>query len=737
MNDKDAYQGTVDEIIYQNEDNGYAIFDLDAGEEGLITCVGTLPFLKRGEMLIVSGTWVNHPSYGQQLKVSLFQRVEPESKDTILTYLSSGVVKGIGRATAEKIVDRFGEDALRIIVDTPERLAEIKGITVEKAMKISENYMAIYDKEQLILFLQKYGISASYAVKVYDLLGKNAVEMIKENPYILCERIRGISFKTADMVASKAGGARNSVFRIQSGIKYILTFYAASEGHTYLKRGALITLAVRMLGIDGLEAENALIRLFSDHELVCKKIDDEDCVFLPALYHAEFVSAMCMKELLNGSEKEHVKDAEAEIEKLEKETGISLAEKQREAALCALNSGVTVITGGPGTGKTTTINFIIKLFEKSKKKIALAAPTGRAAKRMTELSGREAKTIHRLLEVGFTDDDELREYVRESTEPLEEDVVIIDEVSMVDAILMSSLLSAIKPGGRVILVGDSDQLPSVGAGNVLSDVISSGIVPTISLDTVFRQAEESMIVVNAHKINLGEYPILNKKDKDFFFVDAEDTYKTAQLLTDLVCRRLPNAYGLDPMADIQVISPMKKTQTGVYALNAALQALLNPGEPGKNERAFQNRILREGDKVMQIKNNYDLLWKRTGGDEGSGVYNGDMGRIVEVKTTSVTILFDDGKKVVYENALLDEIELAYAVTVHKSQGSEFKTVVIPVFFGTEKLFSRNLLYTAVTRAREMVVLVGQKAALKKMVDNDYEAKRFSSLRWQLLEGENA
>ena len=302
---------------------------------------------------------------------------------------------------------------------------------------------------------------------------------------------------------------------------------------------------------------------------------------------------------------------------------------------------------------------------------------------------------------------------------------------------MSSLLSAIKPGGRVILVGDSDQLPSVGAGNVLSDVISSGIVPTISLDTVFRQAEESMIVVNAHKINLGEYPILNKKDKDFFFVEAEDTYKTAQLLTDLVCRRLPNAYGLDPMADIQVISPMKKTQTGVYALNAALQALLNPGEPGKNERAFQNRILREGDKVMQIKNNYDLLWKRTGGDEGSGVYNGDMGRIVEVKTASVTILFDDGKKVVYENALLDEIELAYAVTVHKSQGSEFKTVVIPVFFGTEKLFSRNLLYTAVTRAREMVVLVGQKAALKKMVDNDYEAKRFSSLRWQLLEGENA
>lgn len=734
MNDKDAYQGTVDEIIYQNEDNGYAIFDLDAGDEGLITCVGTLPFIKCGEILIVSGTWVNHPSYGEQLKLRFYQRVEPESKDTILTYLSSGVVRGIGRATAEKIVDRFGEESLRVIVDTPERLAEIKGITIEKAMKISENYMAIYDKEQLILFLQKYGISASYAVKVYDLLGKNAVEMIKENPYILCERIRGISFKTADMVASKAGGAPNSVFRIKSGVKYILTYYAASEGHTYLKRDTLISMAVRMLGVDALEAENALIKLLSDNELVCRKIEDTDCVFMPALYHAEFVVAMCIKELLAGGGQEHVKDAETEIEKTEKETGIVLAEKQREAALCALSSGVTVITGGPGTGKTTTINFIIKLFEKSKKKIALAAPTGRAAKRMTELSGREAKTIHRLLEVGFTDDDELREYVRESAEPLEEDVVIIDEVSMVDAILMSSLLSAIKPGGRVILVGDSDQLPSVGAGNVLSDIIASGVVPTVSLNTVFRQAEESMIVVNAHKINLGEYPILNKKGKDFFFVEAEDTNKTAMILTDLVCRRLPNAYGLDPMTDIQVISPMKKTQTGVYAINTALQSLLNPEETGKSERAFQNRILREGDKVMQIKNNYELQWKKIdSGEEGSGVYNGDMGRIYEIKNTSVTILYDDGKLVNYENALLDEIELAYAVTVHKSQGSEFKTVVIPIFWGTEKLFSRNLLYTAVTRAREMVVLVGQKAALKKMVDNDYEAKRFSSLRWQLLE----
>ncbi len=735
MKEQDAYQGTVDEIIYQNEENGYAIFDLDAGEDGLITCVGTLPFLKRGELLIVSGVWVNHPSYGEQLKLQFFQRIEPETKDTILTYLSSGVVKGVGPATAEKIVARFGEDALHVIVDTPERLAEIRGITVEKAMKISENYMAIYEKEQLILFLQKFGISASCAVKVYDLLGKNAVEMIKQNPYILCERIRGIGFKTADMVASKSGCAQNSVFRIQSGIKYILTNAALGEGHTFLKRDALIALSARLLGVELLEAENALVKLLAEHELICKKAEDEDCIYLPTLYHAESQIATCIHELLSGVGQETVKNAEKEIEKTEKKLGIVLAEKQRQAALCALNSGVTVITGGPGTGKTTTINFIIQLFEQSKNKIALAAPTGRAAKRMTELCGKEAKTIHRLLEVGFSEEDALREYYRESTEPLDEDVIIIDEVSMVDVILMSSLLSSVKRGGRVIFVGDSDQLPSVGAGNVLFDIIASGVVPTVCLDTVFRQAEESMIVVNAHRINMGEYPILNQKDKDFFFVETEDTAQTAKQLADLVSRRLPNAYGLDPIYDIQVITPMKKTQNGVFALNEVLQSLLNPPSPEKSEREFQNRILRQGDKVMQMKNNYEISWKRDDGTEGTGVYNGDMGKILEVKNTSVIVLFDDGKQVTYENAILDEIELAYAVTVHKSQGSEFRTVVIPVFYGTEKLFTRNLLYTAVTRAKEMVVLVGQKGAICKMVDNDYEAKRFSGLCGKLLEGQ--
>ncbi len=736
MIEKDAYYGIVDEVIYENEDNGYAIFDLDAGEEGLITCVGTVPFIKCGQMLMVCGVWVNHPSYGEQLKIEYFERVEPETRDSLLAYLSSGIIKGIGRATAEKIIDEFGEEALSVISDTPERLSKIRGITHQRAMKIAESYLSVREKEQIILFLQKFNISPRFAVKVYDLLGKNSVEMIKENPYILCEKIRGISFKTADTVASMSGGAQNSIHRIKSGIKYILTYFAGSEGHTYLPRETLIFHTEKMLGVSALDAENALVKLLCDRELISMKIKDNDAIFLPVLYSAEMTVASCIKELMADSIKEKIKNPEKEIEKLEIENGITLAEKQREAALSALNSGVTVITGGPGTGKTTTINFIIKLFQKNKKKIALAAPTGRAAKRMTELCTMEAKTIHRLLEVGYSEDDVLREYMRETNEPLEEDVIIIDEVSMVDAILMSSLMSSVKMGGRVILVGDSDQLPSVGAGNILADIILSEIVPVVSLDTVFRQAKESMIVVNAHKINKGEYPILNQKDKDFFFIEAEDTDQTSQKLLDLVSRRLPAAYNLDPMADIEVITPMKKTQVGVFALNEKLQEILNPRAKNKPERVFQNRTLRLNDKVMQIKNNYDLKWKKHDTkEEGYGVYNGDMGKIIEVKNTSITVLFDDGKTVEYENALLEEIELSYAITVHKSQGSEFKTVVIPIFWGTEKLFSRNLLYTAVTRARDMVVLVGQKAALTKMVDNDYEAKRFSSLSYQLNQGE--
>lgn len=734
MEQTDAYQGSVYEVIYSNEENGYAVFDFDANDTGLITCVGYIPYIKAGEMLIVSGRWTNHASYGEQLKIEHFERIEPTGKDEILTYLSSGVVRGVRKSTAEKMVDRFGEETLRVIVDTPERLAEIKGISISKAMEIQKAYMEIFDREQLILFLQKYKITPNFAMKIYDTFGVNAVSMIQENPYSLCERIRGISFKTADYVAYHMGVQPENANRVRSGIKYTLSFYAISGGHTYLPRTVLVSLAVKMLGVDALEVENSLVSLVLDGQLMSEKDTEGERIYLPMYYEAEQELAMQIRSLVGQTASENLRKTEEEIKKLEKESGIALEEKQMQAVMAALTSGFTVVTGGPGTGKTTTINFMIRLFQKRGEEIALTAPTGRAAKRMSTVTGEEAKTIHRLLELGYTGDDLEREYKRGSDFPLEEDVIIVDEVSMVDLMLMNTLLGAVKQNCRVILVGDADQLPSVGAGNVLDDIIASGIVPVIRLDTVFRQAEESMIVVNAHRINSGEYPIYNQKDKDFFFLSAKTGDEITRKIVHLVCERLPNAYGYDPMKDIQVISPMKKTPAGVLVLNTELQKALNPPDEGKRERSFQSRVLREGDKVMQVKNNYDIAWESVDGkNEGIGVYNGDIGYIEEVKNTSVTVIFDEDKRVEYANSMLEELELAYAVTVHKSQGSEFPAVVMPVFHGAPMLMNRNLIYTAITRAKNFVALVGQKSAVERMVDNDYEAKRYSGLKERLTE----
>lgn len=731
MQDLDAYQGTVDEVIYANEENGYAVFEFDANDTGLITCVGYIPYIKAGEMLIVSGKWTNHASYGEQLKVEHFERIEPTGRDEILSYLSSGVVRGVRKSTAQKIVERFGEESLRIIVDMPERLAEIKGISVAKAYEIQNSYMQIFEKEQLILFLQKYNITPAFAVRIYDTFGESAVKIIQENPYSLCERIRGISFKTADLVAHHMGIRPEDTNRIRSGIKYTLSFYAASGGHTYLPRDILVSLAQKMLGVDSLEIENALVSLIVDGQIVSENNGEAESIYLPVYYECERDVAAQVRALAGYIKKGKKEKPENEIEELEKESGITLEEKQKQAVICALTSGVTVITGGPGTGKTTTINFIIKLLKKRGLDIALTAPTGRAAKRMSAVTNEEAKTIHRLLELGYTGDELERDYRRSSEFPLEHDVIIVDEVSMVDILLMQALLAAAKPGAKVVLVGDSDQLPSVGAGNVLEDIIDSNIVPVIRLDTVFRQAEESMIVVNAHRINGGEYPIYNQKDKDFFFLPAKNGDEITRTVVNLVCERLPQAYGFDPMRDIQVISPMKKTPAGVYQLNQELQKALNPPEDGKRERVFMSRILREGDKVMQVKNNYDLPWEKVGtNEEGIGVYNGDIGYIEEVSSSSVTVIFDDDRRAEYANAMLDELELAYAITVHKSQGSEFPAVVMPVFHGAPMLMNRNLIYTAITRAKDFVTLVGQKSAAEKMVDNDFEAKRYSDLkRW--------
>ncbi len=726
------FTGSVTEIIYANKENGYSIFELLTEGKDLITCTGTLPFVTPGETLTVMGGWHHHPSYGKQLKLTGFVRKEPGGETEILNFLASGIIPGVRRATAEKLVDRFGENTLRVIEDNPERLAEIKGISIKRGFEIRSAYLESKDLEQLIMFMQRHGISTGFAMKIYGLYGGKAVDKLTENPYLLCDKIAGIGFKTADSVAKSLGMAYDNEFRIRSGLKHTLTYGAFSGGHTYLPRNILVETAARLLGADPIYVENALVSLLASGGLVSQQIDGEEGIFLPELFYAEHNLAQRLLEMAENTKESDfklLKTVEEEIIALENEQGITLAPLQKEAVIMGMTAGLSVITGGPGTGKTTIIRFLIAAFRRQKKKIALCAPTGRAAKRMSQLSGYEAKTIHRLLEVGFSEDDDLlRSFSKNEADPLSEDVIIVDEASMADVLLLDALVSAIKPGGRLILVGDSDQLPPVGAGNALKDIILSQKAPVVRLDTVFRQAEESMIVLNAHRINRGEEPLYNQKDKDFFFVSAKESEDIAAAVTELVANRLPKAYGLDPLRDIQVVSPMKKTTAGVSQLNQQLQEVLNPPRKGKSERGGLLRVLREGDKVMQIKNNYDLPWETVDGDlEGVGVYNGDIGIIEKIDGDDVTVLFDGERRAVYKPAMLEELEHAYAITVHKSQGSEFQAVVMPVFHGVPRLMTRNLLYTAVTRGAKLVVLVGQKSAVSTMVNNDFEEKRYSAL----------
>lgn len=724
--------GTVVEVIYFNKENGYSIFDLQTEDQDVITCTGTLPFVTPGETLTVLGGWHYHPSYGKQLKLTGFVRPEPGCEAEIISFLASGLIPGVRRATAEKLVKRFGADTLHVIADTPERLAEIKGISEKKAFEIQRAYLETKDLEQLIMFMQKHGLSTSYAMQLYDLYGSRAVSRLEENPYLLCEQLRGVSFRTADTLAKGLGVRSGDENRIRAGIRYTLLYSAFSGGHTYLPRDILISTSARMLEVDELSAENALVALLAAGTLLRDEVGGQEAVFLPELYYAEHNVSERLAAMASRTKEADLTErqqAEQEIAALEEEEHLTLAPMQREAVQTALGAGCTVITGGPGTGKTTAIRFLIAALRRRKKKIALCAPTGRAAKRMSQLSGFEAKTIHRLLEVGYSGgDDMLRSYAKNEEDPLTDDVVIVDEASMADVLLLDALTEALKKKAQLILVGDSDQLPPVGAGNVLKDVIASGRVPVVRLSTVFRQAEESMIVTNAHRMNHGEEPIYNQKDKDFFLVSALGAEGITARLVDLVQNRLPKAYGFDPMRDIQVISPMKKTAVGVLALNKALQEALNPPQKGKRERIGTMRTLREGDKVMQTKNNYDLPWESlTGGADGSGVYNGDIGMIESIESDCVSVIFDNERRVIYKIPMLDELEHAYAITVHKSQGSEFPAVVMPVFHGVPRLMTRNLIYTAVTRAAKLVVLVGQKSAVKTMIDNNFEEKRYSAL----------
>lgn len=725
-NVSDSITGTVVEIIYQNDDNGFTVCDIENAESGLFTATGCMPYINEGEHIRAEGSWVVHPDYGDQFKISTYETILPADEESILSYLSSGVIEGIREATAKKLVEHFGKEVMQIMLTQPERLAEIKGISKNKAVKIGESFAKRQSVQNVVMFLQQYGISANMAIKVHNTLGLGAVELIKANPYVLTELVDGISFKTADNIAFVRGLPKNSEIRLKSGVKYILKEASYSSGHTYMPRRLLIEHASYSLGVSEDEIENALSVLALDKQLYFDEINNAPSCSLSSMHTAEQYIARRLISMQSTQQKFVMSDAEAEvaIAALEHEQGISLADNQRSAAFAAVQGSVMVLTGGPGTGKTTTIRTIIALLQKMGLTIALAAPTGRAAKRMSQVTGLEAKTIHRLLCVKPD-----KTFLHDETEPLEEDVFIVDEMSMVDVQLMYAFMKAIKHGARLIMAGDADQLPSVGAGNVLQDIIDSGAVPVICLDKIFRQAEESLIIVNAHKINNGEMPDISTKNNDFFFLRRANTESVCSTVIDLFKNRLPNSYGINPISHIQVLSPVKKGVCGVINLNRELQAAVNPADMTKPEYKHGNTVFRVGDKVMQTKNNYDIDWIRENGEVGLGIFNGDIGIIEAISTRdkSMTIIFDDDKEVTYMFSMLDDLDLAYAVTVHKSQGCEFPFVIMPMFPCAPMLMCRNLFYTAVTRAKDMVVLTGSEHVIEQMVSNNHERERYTSL----------
>jgi len=726
-------EGTVEEIIFSNEVNGYTVCDIKV-DNNTVTAVGYMPFVNEGETLKLSGRWVSHPDYGEQLKVEMYEKVLPKTTADIERYLASGVIKGVGPVTARKLVERFGEDTLNVIQYNPERLSEIKGISLQKAMAIGQAFDEQKELREVVMFFQQYGISPTYAAKIYKVFGENTIDEIKSNPYKLADEVFGIGFRKADRIAMNLGIDPASTYRIRSGIKYVLS-QAAGGGHTYIPDTMLKEYASALLEVKLESIDDAMASLLLDKSVYVEKKDGIRRVYLSSFYNAELGVCRKLAELSLVDFNGNLDGFEEKIEQIQNEEGIVLAEMQIKAIKEALTNGVLVITGGPGTGKTTIIKSIIKILHSEGYEIALAAPTGRAAKRMTEATGYEAKTIHRLLEIGYMGDEAELVFMKNEGNYLDANVVIIDEMSMVDILLMNHLLKAIKPGTRLILVGDADQLPSVGAGNVLKDIIASKVIKTVRLTDIFRQAEESMITVNAHRVNRGEYPYLNKKEKDFFLVSRSNPNDIVKTVVDLCSRRLPRTYGYDPMKHIQVLTPTRKGMVGVTNLNIELQKALNPQSKGKMEKVYRDFVFREGDKVMQIKNNYNLRWIKSSAPEvdGVGVFNGDTGVIQKIDNDDeyIEVLFDDDKIVEYDYSILDEIEPAFAVTVHKSQGSEFPVVIIPIYPGPPILMTRNLLYTAITRAKNLVVLVGMESTLKEMIANERETLRYSGLKDKL------
>jgi len=725
-------KGMVESVIYENPANGYTVCDISS-EGKLYTLTGYMPGISEGETIDAFGEWKSHPEYGEQFSVKQFERIMPENESEIELYLGSGILPHVGPSTARRIVEEFGADALSVIENSPELLCRIKGISKAKADEIYRRFVEQIGLKKIIVFFQKFGVTPNLAVKAYRNFGENIVALAAENPFILSS-IDGFTFKICDKIAETMKLPKNFLPRIYSGIKSVLLNSAYLSGHTFLPKLTLTGQAKMFLEVETDEIEDAISDLAIQGELVLERQDEFDAVYLKLFYDAEKGVAQRLR-LMSGTvfpvDKEH---ADAQIMSAEAETGIVLADAQKDAIFSVFENSVMVITGGPGTGKTTIINAIISIMEAQGKTVALAAPTGRAAKRMTEVTGVEAKTIHRLLENVPSEGAGTVCFAKNENNKLDCDVLIVDEMSMVDILLMNSLLLALPTKAKLIMVGDCDQLPAVGAGNVLRDIIDSDSVECIKLTEIFRQAKESMIVVNAHRINKGQMPYLNDPDNDFFMLNCSDPDYLCETIADLCENRIPKTYGFDSTTQIQVLTPTRKTQIGVQSLNEVLQKRLNPELPRSAKAVSGGYVFRVGDKVMQNKNNYTLEWTRNGGAEkGTGVFNGDVGFVTDINYPAkhLTVTYDD-KVVRYEFAMLEEIELAYAVTVHKSQGSEFDVVIMPMFDTHRLLMTRNLLYTAITRAKKLVILVGKEEILKKFVDNDNIQGRYSGLREKLI-----
>lgn len=723
----------IAEIIFRNDDNGYTVAIAETRDEQF-TAVGTLPDFCQGRTYVLTGEWKMHRQYGEQFAFSEFREVMPTSASGIEGFLASGALKGIGKKTASAMVAKFGEDTLRIIEEEPERLTEIAGIGHAKAAAINQAFILNREFAEVALYFRQYGIGTEYAMKLYRQYGGAAITIATENPYMLVKDIHGIGFRKADAMALKLGIAKNDEYRIKSGVEYTLGYYAG-EGHAFVPQRELCEKASNLLDVMSEEIEERLVDMVFEGDIRIEMLEGRPVVYLFAYYQAERSVASRLGALVLAPLKPIGSDVMSLIAVTERETGIKLSENQKQAVVMSLSYGVSVITGGPGTGKTTIINAIINVLTHGGHKVAVCAPTGRAAKRITEVSGYYAQTVHRLLEYYHSEEENVMRFGRTQENPLDYDAVIVDESSMVDLLLMNGLLNAMKPGTRLIMVGDADQLQSVGTGNVLRDIIDSDFVYVTKLTEIFRQAKTSMIVVNSHKINRGEYPDANTQDTDFFFMRRSGEPEMLATVKELYKTRLPNYYKeLDPIRDIQILTPVRKGLIGCNNLNKELQEILNPASSGLAEKKYGDKVFRTGDKVMQIRNNYELEWKRLSDmSEGEGVFNGDIGFVHSVDTefNRLTVVFDEDKYAVYDFTNLDELELAYAITVHKSQGSEFPVIVMPISWFPPLLATRNLLYTAVTRGKQAVVLVGSERKMEAMIDNNTVMLRYSGLAERL------